>query len=184
MFIFFSVVINKEMSDDMKKTNGFIASALFNGVRREKDVNVPTHSASVTLTASGALAANTHYICTATGAITCTLPTAANSSKGDTIVVEYTAVIGNGVTHKYGTAGEFFAKDSLVFKRAAVEIFSVDTADGTGDDFLNLVGATNAGPGIASRVVFTFNGARWRAYARLATSGSGAVANQSVFATS
>ena len=166
----------------MKKTNGFIASALFHGVRREKDVNVPTHSASVTLTASGALAANTHYICTATGAITCTLPTAANSSKGDTIVVEYTDVIGNGVTHKYGTAGEFFAKDSLVFRRAAVEIYSADTSDGAADDFLNLIGTTNGGPGIGSKAVFTFNGARWHAHAVLATSGTGVAANLSVFA--
>ena len=64
----------------------------------------------------------------------------------------------NGQTQKFGTAGEFFMAKSAVYRRAGVEIFSVDVADGTGDDFLNLIGLTNAGPGIGSYVVFTYNG--------------------------
>ena len=63
-------------------------------------------------------------------------------------------------------------------------IQTVDVADGTGDDFLNLIGLTNAGPGIGTYVIFTFNGSKWRAEARCTSSGTGVAANLSVFATS
>jgi hypothetical protein len=130
------------------------------------------------------LVKNTWYLSPADGNnITATLPTNANSVKGDTIVVEYHVVISNGQTHKYGTTTQMFMVGSSVYKRAAVEIFSVDISDGT-DDFLNLVGLTNAGPGIGTLVKFTFNGTNWMAEARCTSSGNGSVANLSVFATS
>ena len=131
------------------------------------------------------LAKNTHYLSPANGnAINVTLPAAADSAPGDVIVVEYQAAASNGQTHKYGTAGAFFMAGSAVYRRAGVEIFSVDIADGTGDDFLNLIGLTNAGPGIGSYVVFSYNGSQWRAEARLTSLGNGTAANLSVFATS
>ena len=99
-------------------------------------------------------------------------------------VFQYQAAMSTGQVHKYGTSGEFFMAGSAVYRRAGVEIFSVDTADGAADDFLNLIGLTNAGPGIGSYVVFTYNGSKWRAEARLASSGTGAASNLSVFATS
>jgi len=134
--------------------------------------------------ASGVLAKNTWYLAPADGAaITVTLPTQANSTKGDVIVVQYNVVIDNGATHKYGTSGEFFMVGSSIFKRAAVEIFSVDVSDAT-DDFLNLIGLTNCGPGIGSMVIFTFNGSTWQAEATCTASGNGSATNLSVFATS
>ena len=63
-------------------------------------------------------------------------------------------------------------------------IMSVDNADGTGDDFANFIGLTNAGPGIGSYAIITFNGSVWRMEARLTSSGTGVAANLSVFATS
>ena len=72
---------------------------------------------------------------------------------------------------------------SSIYRRAAVEIFSVDQADGTGDDFANFIGLTNAGPGIGSYAVCTYNGSTWRMEARLTSSGNGSAANLSVFAT-
>jgi len=141
--------------------------------------------------ASGALTKNTWYLSPVDGAaITVTLPTQANSTKGDAIVVQYNIAIDNGATHKYGTAGEFLMGGSTVYRSTGATgsavglIFSADVADGTADDFLNLVGLTNAGPGIGSLVVFTFNGSTWQVEARCTSSGTGAAANLSVFATS
>ena len=138
---------------------------------------------------ASALTKNTWYLAPADGAaITATLPTQAASTKGDVIVVEYHVAIDNGATHKYGTAGEFLMANSAVYRSTGATgsavglIFSVDVADGTADDFLNLIGLTNAGPGIGSLVVFTFNGSTWQAEAKCTSSGTGEAANLSVFA--
>ena len=169
---------------DINATGSVIANA---------GIATPTGLVGGTLTAknqignafSGALVKNTVNIAPADGNdATMTLPTAASSVAGDVIVVEYHTAMSNGQTHKYGTAGAFFMANAVVYRRAAVEIFSKDVADGTGDDFLNLVGLTNAGPGIGSIVVFAYNGTQWNAEARLTSSGSGIAANLSVFATS
>ena len=140
---------------------------------------------------SGALTKNTHYLAPADGnAITATLPTQANSAMGDSIVIEYQVDMTNGQTHKYGTSGEFFMAKSACYRMngatgsAVGLIQTVDVADGSGDDFLNLIGLTNAGPGIGTYVIFTFNGSTWRAEARCTSSGTGAATNASVFATS
>ena len=140
---------------------------------------------------AAAMVKNTHYLSPANGAaITATLPAQASSTSGDVIIVEYQVLVANGATHKFGTAGEFFLAKSAVYKMTGATgsavglINTVDVADGTADDFLNLVGLTNSGPGIGSYVVFTFNGTVWRAEARCTSSGTGAAANLSVFATS
>jgi hypothetical protein len=140
---------------------------------------------------AAAMVKNTHYLSPANGAaITATLPAQASSTSGDVIIVEYQVIVANGATHKFGTAGEFFLAKSAVYKMTGATgsavglINTVDVADGTADDFLNLVGLTNSGPGIGSYVVFTFNGTVWRAEARCTSSGTGAAANLSVFATS
>jgi len=140
---------------------------------------------------AAAMVKNTHYLSPANGAaITATLPAQASSTVGDVIIVEYQVLVANSATHKFGTAGEFFMANSAVYKKTGATgsavglIDTVDVADGTGDDFLNLVGLTNSGPGIGSYVVFSFNGTLWRAEARCTSSGTGAAANLSVFATS
>ena len=138
---------------------------------------------------SGALTKNTHYLAPADGnAITATLPGISSSALGDTIIVEYTVGINNGETHKYGTSTEMFEVNSTCYRMngatgsAVGLIQTVDVANGSSDDFLNLIGLTNAGPGIGSIVKFTFNGSRWRAEAKCTSSGTGAATNASVFA--
>lgn len=134
--------------------------------------------------ASQALTKNTHFLMPADGnACTLTLPLAAASTAGDAIVLEWQVAVANGETQKVGTAGEFYMAKSAIYKRAAVEIFSVDAADGTADDFANFVGLTNAGPGIGSYAVITYNGDQWRMEARCTSVGTGAATNLSVFAT-
>ena len=139
--------------------------------------------------ASGALTKNTIYLSPADGnAITVTLPTAANSTAGDVIIVEYQVGINNAQTHQYATSGEMFMAGSAVYKKTGATgsavglIDTVDVADGANDDFLKLIGLTNAGPGIGSYVIFSFNGTNWRAEARCTSSETGEAANLSAFA--
>jgi hypothetical protein len=136
---------------------------------------------------AAAMVKNTHYLTPANGnAITATLPAQADSDEGDSIIVDYNVLASNGQTMKFGTAGEFFAVNSVIYKNTTVlaNVNAVLVANGTSHDFLNAVGLTNAGPGIGSRIIFTYSGAAWRVEARLASSGTAAAAGTSVFATS
>ena len=136
---------------------------------------------------AAAMVKNTHYLTPADGAaITATLPAAASSEEGDAIVVDFNVVVANGATMKFGTAGEFFEANSAGYTNTTVlaNVLAVSLANGTSHDFYNAVGLTNAGPGIGSRIVFTFNGTAWRAEARMTSSGTAAAAGTSVFATS
>jgi cytoskeletal protein CcmA (bactofilin family) len=136
---------------------------------------------------NGVLIKNTHYMSPTGGGvgIICTLPLAAASVVGDTIVVEYKTDIPTATTHKYGTSGEFFMKDSSCYVPSGGNAtYTISSSDGTTTDFLNLKGLTNAGPGIGTYVVFTFNGSQWRAEANCKSSGTGTVAGTSAFETS
>jgi hypothetical protein len=134
---------------------------------------------------SGALTKNTYYLAPENGNnITATLPSAASSTVGDAIIVEYKNDIIDGQTHKYGTSGQFFMSESSCYKpNAGALTYSTSSADGTTHDFLNLIGLSDAGPGVGTYVIFTFNGTQWRVEARCTTSGTGAAAGTSVFAT-
>jgi hypothetical protein len=131
------------------------------------------------------LVKNTHYLSPTDGSnITVPLPSIASSTLGDVIIVEYKTAINNAAIHKYGTSGEFFMAGSSCYVPAAgALIVSVNTANGSTHDFLNLIGLTNAGPGIGTYVVFTFNGVKWRVEARCTSSGTGAAGGTSVFNT-
>ena len=140
-----------------------MASTTFSGPVRSKNGNsnptglvAPTGAKTQLANAfADVLVKNTHYLAPADGAaITATLPTQANSTIGDVIIVDWHVFVDNGATQKFGTAGEFFEANSAVYKTTTVlaVVFAVDLADGTGDDFLNMVGLTNAGPGIATWV--------------------------------
>jgi hypothetical protein len=135
------------------------------------------------------LVKNTHYMSPADGlTITATLPTIVSSIVGDVIIVEYVNAIVTGNMHKFGTGGELFMRDSAVYRKTGAAagaiglVNTVNRADGTTHDFLNLTGLLNAGPGVGSYLVFSFNGVGWRAEARCTSSGTGAASNVSVFA--
>ena len=136
---------------------------------------------------SGALVKNTVYLSPADGnQITATLPTAASSTKGDVIVVEFHAAVSNGQTLKFGTSGEFFMAGSVVYIASGAAghiVYGASVADGTTHDFLNLIGLTNAGPGIASKLVFSFNGSKWSVSGVVHPTGDGGTQNLSAFAT-
>lgn len=162
------------------------------GLNNPTGVIAPTWT-SKTQMANGfaaALVKNTHYLTPADGnAFTATLPTAATSTAGDTIILEWNVAVTDGQTQKVGTSGEFYTEDSAIYRpngstgSAVSLIYTVDVADGTADDFANFIGLTNGGPGIGSYAVFTFNGSTWTLMARLTSSGTAAAANASVFAT-
>ncbi len=140
----------------------------------------PTYTAATTVSAAGALVKNTLNFVTDTDGAAYTLPTAANSTKGDHILVRYNAILADGEVHKYGTSGEFFGVQSnVVGSGNAVNgnVFALITApNGTTNDFLNLTGATNAGPGIGSELEFWYDGDQWCVFGTLMSSGTGAAA--------
>tara|TARA_R100001594_G_C4009481_1_gene256622 strand:- start:65 stop:640 length:576 start_codon:yes stop_codon:yes gene_type:complete len=149
-----------------------------------------THHKVVTsvtaLTAAGALAANTRYHLNDTDGAAYTLPAASASTAGDKIEVIYIAALANTEVHKFGTAGEFFANTSFVMNQTAVAAglgYTIDVADGTGDDFLNLTGATNGGWGIGTKLTFIFNGTQWHVECWGANQGNGGSAADGAFAT-
>ena len=139
------------------------------------------------LSAAGALAANTTYHVTDTDTAAYTLPAAASSTVGDRINVIYIAVLANTGVHKYGTGGEFFADTSFVMipsNATGNSAYTKDVADGTGDDFLNLTGATDAGWGIGTRLTFVFNGSKWHVECFGKATGNGSTGATGAFATS
>ena len=142
-----------------------------------KGVVVPLFTSATALSAAGALTVNTLYHNSDTTTSAYTLPAAANCVAGDVICVKYIGIIGNGNTHKYGTSGEFFADTSLIFKStnsANGVVYDHDVANGTSDDFLNIVGDTDASGGKGSVLMFVFNGTQWHVEGTLVGTGTGA----------
>ena len=132
---------------------------------------------------SVSLSKNTVYIAP-TASMTVTIPTAATSTKGDVIVVEFHADVANSAALKFGTSGEFFMAGSVIYKSASATATASDVADGTADAFLNLAGTTNGGPGVGSKLVFSFNGSKWSVEANLTSAGTAVDANASAFSAS
>jgi hypothetical protein len=62
--------------------------------------------------------------------------------------------------------------------------YTISTSNGTTQDFLNLRGLTDGGPGVGTYIVFTFNGSQWHVAAICKSSGAGTVAGTSAFDTS
>ena len=142
-------------------------------------------TAVTALTAAGALAANTRYHLNDTDTAAYTLPAASASTAGDKIEVIYIAALANSEVHKFGTAGEFFADTSIVIKPSNATgnaAFAIDVADGTGDDFLNLTGATDAGWGIGTALTFIYNGSKWHVECWGTAQGNGSTAATAAFA--
>ena len=138
------------------------------------------------LAAAGALSANTTYHVTDTDVAAYTLPAAASSTVGDKIEVIYIAILANSEVHKYGTGGEFFADTSFVMipsNATGNSAYTKDVADGTGDDFLNLTGATDAGWGIGTKLTFIFNGSKWHVECGGKATGNGSTGANCAFAT-
>ena len=140
---------------------------------------------ATTVTATAELALNSYNLINEEDPANFTLPAASTCTVGDIILCRNIAVVGDSDIHKFGTAGEFFANTSIIFKatgQANGTVFASDVADGTGDDFLNLTGATNGGPGIGTELLFVFNGTQWHVEGTIMGSGTGAVAVTTAFA--
>ena len=144
----------------------------------------PDPSTLTAVSADQALVTNTRYLIAENTDLTLTLPATADSTKGDTISVDYISSIANGQTHKYGTSGEFFAANSVVFKSGVPSgSYAQDVANGTSDDFLNLVGITESGPGVGTSLLFVYNGSAWYVEARCEHSGAGAGSRSPTYTT-
>ena len=149
-----------------------------------------TAAAATTITGDAALARNSVNLMNDATAGAYTLPAAADCSRGDVIIVKYIAAIGNGVAHKFGTSGEFFAAHGVVYDQGANAdanqggaILAANQANGTSHDFLNLDGATNGGGGIGTELRFHFDGTQWAVNGKVEKQGSGIAAAVATFAT-
>ena len=159
--------------------------ALLENLKREIiGFNVETTANSATaVTAATTLARNSVNLVNDTDGATYALPAASTCSRGDVIIVKYIAAVADGEIHKYGTAGEFFAPHSTVFKHTSGDdvLDLVTVPDGTDDDFLNLTGASNGGIGIGSELRFHFDGSQWAVNGILYKQGNGSVAVTAAF---
>jgi hypothetical protein len=138
-------------------------------------------SSMTALAASGTLAANTLYNVTDADTAIYALPAIASSTAGDVIVLKYDTIIDAAAIHDYGTASEFFATWSTIYKsedQANGSSFGLVTRpDGSADDYLKLTGAANGGPGVGSELTFIFDGSKWGVNGTLYSSGTGAGAD-------
>ena len=112
------------------------------------------------------LVKNTYYAEDTTSAETFLLPTVANSTAGDWIVVRDTAGLANGELITIGSAasGDFAVGCHLtginVTATASTEAVDISV---TGDNSVIMAGLTNGAGGAGSFVAFVFNGTAWTA---------------------
>jgi len=161
--------------------------ALMENLKREiVGFNVESTVASVTtITAAGALVRNSINLMNVGTTQAFTLPAASTCSRGDIIIVKYIAAVGNTNVHKFGTSGEFFAAQSTIFKADGGKhhtMLYVTPPNGSSNDFLDLTGATNGGPGIGTELRFHFNGSGWAVDGKVLSGGNGSVAPTVAFA--
>jgi hypothetical protein len=140
---------------------------------------------ALTVDTGAALQRNQHYTMLATATAALTLPAQSTCVKGDFITLVLTGPVDNGATLKIGTSGEFFTAGSQVrvVGQDGTRIGVVDHADGTADDFINIVGLTAGDGGTGSTVSLVFNGSTWTADAVIEGQGAQSAASAStVFA--
>ena len=112
------------------------------------------------------LVKNTYYAEDTTSAETFLLPTVANSTAGDWIVVRDSAGLANGELITIGSAasGDFAVgchlKGINVTATASTEAVDISVA---GDNSVIMAGLTNGAGGAGSFVAFVFNGTAWTA---------------------
>ena len=117
-------------------------------------------------TSGSLLVKNTYYAEDTTDAETFLLPTVANSTAGDWIVVQDTAGLANDEKITIGSAanGDLAVGCHLVGINVTATA-STDTRDISvaGDNSVVMEGLTNGGGGAGSYVAFVFNGTAWTA---------------------
>ena len=185
---------DQDADDDIKVDNVTAKSLDVSGVNVSSYLQlgnggfipIPTVARTALTTADGATVAltkNTHYTEDPAGDATYTLPTAANSTKGDFITMIFIDEIANTKTAKFGTAGQFFDVGSMLMSSTRVSAAgNVSFANGTTNDFLNIIGATNGDGGIGTEVRFYFNGSNWVANAVVFGQGTLVTVGASTFA--
>ena len=126
---------------------------------------IPILGAATALPDTGSLLVkNTYYAEDTTDTETFLLPTIANSSAGDWIVVRDTAGIADGEAITIGSAanGDFAVGCHLtgVNVTATASTEAVDISE-AGDNSVIMAGLTNGAGGAGSHVAFVFNGTAW-----------------------
>ena len=141
---------------------------------------IPVLGPATALPANGSLLVkNTYYAEDTTNGEAFLLPTVANSTAGDWIVVRDTAGIANGEAITIGSAanGDLAVGCHLtginVTSTASTEAVDISVA---GDNSVIMAGLTNGAGGAGSYVAFVFNGTAWTATGVSRNIGTGAAA--------
>ena len=114
---------------------------------------------------------NTHYLSTNV-TVTLTLPSASN---GDVIIVDYDVALTTGKTQTFttGVGGSAYSDLSRIYRpEGGASVFELIKSDGSKKN-LGIVGLSNAGPGVGSRIIFEYYNDKWIVEARLTSSGTG-----------
>tara|TARA_R100001079_G_C4370287_1_gene118754 strand:+ start:252 stop:677 length:426 start_codon:yes stop_codon:yes gene_type:complete len=111
----------------------------------------------------GALAANSRNNITRTSAGGWTLPNVADSTKGDTVWVQYDVDLDNAALHSYSSDAAFNAISTLYVSTGGgpQAVSLITRPNGTSNDFLNITGAANGAGGVGTELCFWFDGANW-----------------------
>jgi hypothetical protein len=126
-------------------------------------VVMPNFSSMTEQDTGGALVANTRNNITRTSAGDWTLPNVADSTKGDTVWVQYDVDLANAALHSYSSDAAFNAI-STVYKpigTGATALALVTRPNGSSNDFLNITGAANGAGGVGTALRFWFDGSNW-----------------------
>jgi hypothetical protein len=132
-------------------------------VVNESEVSRATRTV-LTVSTSATLVVNSHNTLAASNAATFTLP---SGDEGDFITVLLIGAVNNGQTLKFAApTGSFFSKGSKAFVEGqdGTRVAVINQANGTSNDFFNIVGLTNGDGGIGSELKFTcLGGTNWAA---------------------
>jgi hypothetical protein len=160
-----------------------------NGVtvsRLTDQVAMPNFSSMTAQGTGGALVANSRNNITRNTAGGWTLPNVADSTKGDTVWVQYDVDLDDAALHSYSSDAAFNAI-STVYKpigTGATSLALVTRPNGSSNDFLNITGAANGPGGVGTTLCFWFDGSNWCVDGNILAKGTGAGTLTVAFANS
>ena len=170
------VVIDNARGLVQQAGSGTTVSNNLTANRLTDQVPMPNFSSMTEQATGGALVANSRNNITRNTAGGWTLPNVADSTKGDTVWVQYDVDLDNAALHSYSSDAAFNAI-STVYKPGGTGSTAkalVTRPNGSSNDYLNITGAANGAGGIGTELCFWFDGANWCVDANILGKGTGA----------
>lgn len=163
--------IKGDLTVDNAIANSFGFIALSNGL------GAPALGTAQALPAAGSVLTKNTLFSGALATDDYLLPTRANSTAGDWIVVHNTADMANGELVTIGSAANGdFAVGGMIQQKAGGTAAIANASDFStaGDNSIAIAGLTNGSGGAGTYAVFVYSGSAWHAYAAASGIGTGA----------